>query len=37
VIYLYLDRLDRRLKRSLEPQLEEVEELPERPHAIAAE
>src|ERR1700726_1387330 len=38
VIYLYLDRLDRRLKRSLDPQLEEVgEPLPDRERAIAAE
>jgi HAE1 family hydrophobic/amphiphilic exporter-1 len=36
VIYLYLDRFDRRLKRSLEPQLEEVPE-GERPRAVAAE
>src|SRR5213079_3461844 len=27
VIYLYLDRIDRRLKRSLEPQLEELPEV----------
>jgi HAE1 family hydrophobic/amphiphilic exporter-1 len=36
VIYLYLDRIDRRLKRSLEPQLEELPEV-EKPRAIAAE
>jgi HAE1 family hydrophobic/amphiphilic exporter-1 len=36
VIYLYLDRIDRLLKRRLEPQLEEVEHAPDRP-AIAAE
>jgi hydrophobic/amphiphilic exporter-1 (mainly G- bacteria), HAE1 family len=38
VVYIYLDRVDRRLKRRLEPQLAEVEEtpLPERP-AVAAE
>ncbi len=36
VIYIYLDRIDRRLKRRLEPQLEEVDGL-ERPHAVAAE
>jgi HAE1 family hydrophobic/amphiphilic exporter-1 len=36
VIYLYLDRIDRRLKRSLEPQLEQVPE-GERPHVVAAE
>jgi HAE1 family hydrophobic/amphiphilic exporter-1 len=34
VIYLYLDRFDRMLKRRLEPQLEEV---PEAPTAVAAE
>jgi hydrophobic/amphiphilic exporter-1 (mainly G- bacteria), HAE1 family len=37
VVYLYLDKIDRRLRRRLEPQLEEVGELPERPRAIAAE
>jgi HAE1 family hydrophobic/amphiphilic exporter-1 len=37
VVYLYLDKIDRRLRRKLEPQLEEVGELPERPRAIAAE
>jgi HAE1 family hydrophobic/amphiphilic exporter-1 len=38
VVYIYLDKLDRMLKRRLEPQLEEVEEpqRPERP-AVAAE
>jgi hydrophobic/amphiphilic exporter-1 (mainly G- bacteria), HAE1 family len=36
VVYLYLDRLDRILKRGLEPQLQEVEERP-RPTAVAAE
>lgn len=36
VIYLYLDRFDRMLKRRLEPQLEEVGERPSRP-AVAAE
>jgi len=36
VIYLYLDRFDRMLKRRLEPQLEEVEEIPTKP-AVAAE
>ena len=36
VIYLYLDRFDRMLKRKLEPQLEEVEAYPEKP-AVAAE
>jgi HAE1 family hydrophobic/amphiphilic exporter-1 len=38
VVYLYLDRIDRQLRRSLEPQLEEVLETePERPRAVAAE
>jgi HAE1 family hydrophobic/amphiphilic exporter-1 len=37
VIYIYLDRFDRMLKRRLEPQLEEVPEHPERPRAVAAE
>ncbi len=38
VIYLYLDRIDRMLKRRLEPQLEDVSEpADERPHAVAAE
>jgi len=36
VVYLYLDRIDRQLKRRLEPQLEEVPEAPTRP-AVAAE
>ncbi len=36
VIYLYLDRIDRVLKRRLEPQLEEVDEAPHKP-AVAAE
>src|SRR5215212_5839792 len=36
VVYLYLDRIDRMLKRRLEPQLQEVEEHP-RPTAVAAE
>jgi HAE1 family hydrophobic/amphiphilic exporter-1 len=35
VVYIYLDKIDRRLKRRLEPRLEEVEE-PLRP-AVAAE
>ncbi|MBN9001089.1 MAG: efflux RND transporter permease subunit, partial [Rhizobiales bacterium] len=35
VIYIYLDRIDRRLKRKLEPQLEEAEL--EQSHAAAAE
>jgi HAE1 family hydrophobic/amphiphilic exporter-1 len=37
VIYIYLDKVDRMLKRRLEPQLEEVPEHPERPTAVAAE
>ncbi|MGD9847427.1 MAG: efflux RND transporter permease subunit, partial [Variibacter sp.] len=37
IVYLYLDKIDRRLKRSLEPQPEEIGELPEPPRAIAAE
>jgi HAE1 family hydrophobic/amphiphilic exporter-1 len=38
VVYLYLDRIDRRLRHSLEPQLEEVTETgPEGERAIAAE
>jgi hydrophobic/amphiphilic exporter-1 (mainly G- bacteria), HAE1 family len=36
VIYIYLDRIDRRLKRRLEPQLDEAEQA-ERPHVVAAE
>src|SRR6195256_342543 len=36
VIYIYLDRIDRRLKRRLEPQPEDVGEA-ERPHVVAAE
>jgi HAE1 family hydrophobic/amphiphilic exporter-1 len=36
VIYLYLDRIDRVLKRRLEPQLEEVAAPPHKP-AVAAE
>jgi HAE1 family hydrophobic/amphiphilic exporter-1 len=36
VIYVYLDRIDRVLKRRLEPQLEEVDEVPRKP-AVAAE
>jgi HAE1 family hydrophobic/amphiphilic exporter-1 len=35
VIYIYLDRIDRMLKRRLEPQLEEVPE--DAPRAVAAE
>jgi HAE1 family hydrophobic/amphiphilic exporter-1 len=34
VIYIYLDRIDRRLRRKLEPQLEQTGE---RPHVVAAE
>jgi len=38
VVYLYLDRFDRRLRRSLEPQLEEVPEEERKPESqIAAE
>jgi HAE1 family hydrophobic/amphiphilic exporter-1 len=41
VIYIYLDNLDRLLKRKLEPQLEVVPEVvhrhPERPKTVAAE
>jgi HAE1 family hydrophobic/amphiphilic exporter-1 len=40
VVYIYLDKVDRMLKRRLDPQLEEVEEddvAPPRPRAIAAE
>jgi HAE1 family hydrophobic/amphiphilic exporter-1 len=37
VIYIYLDRIDRMLKRHLEPQLEEVPELHPRPEVVAAE
>ena len=36
VIYIYLDRIDRRLRRKLEPQLEETGE-GERPRVVAAE
>ena len=36
VIYIYLDRIDRRLKRRLEPQFDEAGEA-ERPHVVAAE
>ena len=36
VIYIYLDRIDRRLKRRLEPQFDETENA-ERPHVAAAE
>jgi HAE1 family hydrophobic/amphiphilic exporter-1 len=37
VIYIYLDRIDRMLKRRLEPQLEEVPEHLPRPEVVAAE
>jgi hydrophobic/amphiphilic exporter-1 (mainly G- bacteria), HAE1 family len=37
VVYIYLDRLDRMLKRRLDPQLEEVQDLHPRPEAVAAE
>jgi HAE1 family hydrophobic/amphiphilic exporter-1 len=37
VIYIYLDRIDRMLKRRLEPQLEEVLEEHPRPGVVAAE
>jgi HAE1 family hydrophobic/amphiphilic exporter-1 len=36
VIYIYLDRIDRRLKRRLEPQEDETGSV-ERPHVVAAE
>jgi HAE1 family hydrophobic/amphiphilic exporter-1 len=38
-VYIYLDKIDRFLKRRLEPQLEEVPEIPhsERPKVVAAE
>ena len=36
VVYLYLDRIDRQLKRRLEPQVEEVSETVRKP-AVAAE
>jgi len=36
VIYVYLDRVDRLIKRRIEPQVEEVAELPPKP-AVAAE
>ena len=36
VIYIYLDRIDRRLKRRLEPQADEGDNV-ERPHVVAAE
>jgi len=38
VVYIYLDKVDRMLRRKLEPQLEEVPEhpVPERPKVVAA-
>jgi hydrophobic/amphiphilic exporter-1 (mainly G- bacteria), HAE1 family len=36
VVYIYLDRIDRRLRRRLEPQLTETDE-DKRPHVVAAE
>jgi HAE1 family hydrophobic/amphiphilic exporter-1 len=36
VIYIYLDRIDRRLKRRLEPQFDEIEGA-ERPRVVAAQ
>ena len=36
VIYIYLDRIDRKLKRKLQPQIED-DEIDGRPHAVAAE
>jgi len=36
VVYIYLDRIDRRLKRRLQPQEDEGGEV-ERPHVVAAE
>jgi HAE1 family hydrophobic/amphiphilic exporter-1 len=36
VIYIYLDRIDRRLKRRLEPPADEADGI-ERPHVVAAE
>jgi HAE1 family hydrophobic/amphiphilic exporter-1 len=37
VIYIYLDRIDRRLKRKLQPQLDESDDHVARPQAVAAE
>ena len=37
VVYIYLDRIDRTLRRRLDPQLEEVEEAHPRPQIVAAE
>jgi HAE1 family hydrophobic/amphiphilic exporter-1 len=36
VVYIYLDRIDRRLRRRLEPQAEDTGGV-EPPHAVAAE
>jgi hydrophobic/amphiphilic exporter-1 (mainly G- bacteria), HAE1 family len=36
IVYLYLDRLDRLVKRRIEPQVEELSEQPVKP-AVAAE
>ncbi|RYE55794.1 MAG: acriflavine resistance protein B, partial [Rhizobiaceae bacterium] len=36
VVYIYLDRIDRKLRRRLEPEFQEVEE-PQTPRAVAAE
>jgi HAE1 family hydrophobic/amphiphilic exporter-1 len=36
-VYIYLDRIDRTLRRRLDPQLEEVEEAHPRPQIVAAE
>ena len=37
VIYIYLDRFDRKLKRHLNPQLEQDDEIVDRPRTVAAE
>jgi HAE1 family hydrophobic/amphiphilic exporter-1 len=36
VVYIYLDRIDRRLKRRLEPQAEDTGDM-KPPHVVAAE
>jgi hydrophobic/amphiphilic exporter-1 (mainly G- bacteria), HAE1 family len=36
VVYIYLDRIDRRLKRRLEPQAEDADDI-KPPHVVAAE
>jgi HAE1 family hydrophobic/amphiphilic exporter-1 len=36
IVYLYLDRIDRMVKRRIEPQVAEVGEVPHKP-AVAAE